>query len=45
MVNKLEQSSFDTSDAPKLRSVLNPDHPLHDLWCKGILSEFRTPSQ
>ena len=39
-VNTLDQSSFDTSDTPKLRSVLNPDHPLHDLWCKGILSEL-----
>ena len=40
VVNRHEQPQFDMSDTPKLRNVLNPDHPLHDMWCKGILTEL-----
>ena len=40
VVNKHEQPQFDMSDTPKLRNVLNPEHPLHDMWCKDILTEL-----
>ena len=37
-VNALQQ--FDMGDTPKLKEVMNEDHPLHEMWCQGILAEL-----
>ena len=38
VINKMQ--GYDMSDTPKLRNVLDPNHPLHAVWCKGILTEL-----
>ena len=40
LVVNLNNHQFDMTDAPKLRNVMDPKHPLYDLWCKGILTEL-----
>ena len=37
---KNNMQAYDMSDTPKLRNVLDPDHPLHAIWCKGIVTEL-----
>ena len=33
-------SQYDMGDTPKLKNVLQPNHPLYDVWCKGVLTEL-----